>query len=58
MNEIHKSYREQSGHQEDFKVKYKFRSEEEGGRKTLPIQGISEKIKITSTVMSYLFRSV
>lgn len=40
MNEIHQSYREKLGHKEDFKVKYKFRSPEEGGRKTLPNQGI------------------
>ncbi len=40
MNEIHKSYRTILGHNEDFKVKYKFRSEEEGGRKNLPNQGI------------------
>ena len=40
MNQHHLSYRERLGHKEDFKVKYKFRSLEEGGRKNLPHQGI------------------
>jgi hypothetical protein len=40
MNGVHKSYRKILEHNEDFKVKYKFRSEEEGGRKNLPNQGI------------------
>jgi hypothetical protein len=37
---MHKPYKEILGYNEDFKVKYKFRSEEEGGRKVLPNQGI------------------
>ncbi len=40
MNEIHQSYRESIGNKEDFRVKYKFRSEQEGARKSLPSQGI------------------
>lgn len=40
MNGLHKSYRETFNQKEDFKVKYKFRSEEEGGRQYLPFQGI------------------
>jgi hypothetical protein len=40
MNGLHQSYRERLNQKEDFKVKYKFRLEEEGGRKHLPYQGI------------------
>ena len=34
------SYEHKIGHKEDFKVKYKFYNESEGGRKTLPHQNI------------------
>jgi len=37
---MHKSYEEKLGHRADFRVKYKFYTEQEGGRKTLPYQGI------------------
>lgn len=40
MNNIHQSYRDVLKHKEDFKVKYRFRSQEEGGRENLPYQGI------------------
>lgn len=40
MTELHQSYREAFNQREDFKVRYKFRSEEEGGRQCLPYQGI------------------
>ena len=36
----HKPYKNLFRHQEDFKVSYKFRSEDNGGRKVLPNQGI------------------
>ena len=39
--EMHKSYENRLGHKADFRVKYKFRSPEEGGRTTgEPFQGI------------------
>ena len=37
---MHHSYEERLGHKADFRVKYKFYTEQEGGRKTLPYQGI------------------
>ncbi|WP_338869239.1 hypothetical protein WBJ53_19620 [Spirosoma sp. SC4-14] len=37
---MRKPYQQLFGHQEDFKVKYRFYSQEEGGRYTLPHQGI------------------
>jgi hypothetical protein len=37
---MHKPYEEIQNHKADFRVKYKFRSHEEGGRKNLPFQGI------------------
>jgi hypothetical protein len=37
---MHESYETKLGHKADFKVHYKFRSFEEGGRKNLPFQGI------------------
>jgi hypothetical protein len=40
MSKIHQPYEELWGHMEDFIVKYKFYSPEEGGRKTVPHQGI------------------
>lgn len=40
MNGKHISYRENLNRKEDFKVKFKFYLEEEGGRKFLPYQGI------------------
>ncbi len=40
MSKIHRSYKKRWGHKEDFKVKYRFYSFEEGGRKTIPHQGI------------------
>lgn len=36
---MHFEYRQKLNHPEDFRVKYRFYSEEEGGRKTLPFQG-------------------
>ena len=40
MNSKHKPYTELFGHDCDFKVRYEFYSESEGGRKNLPHQGI------------------
>ena len=40
MSEEHKPYEERTGHHCDFKVRYSFFSEAEGGRKALPHQGI------------------
>jgi hypothetical protein len=36
---MRKSYQELKGHPADFRVKYRFYSEQEGGRKSLPWQG-------------------
>ena len=36
---MHQSIEERLKHQADFKVKYRFYNEEEGGRKSLPYQG-------------------
>lgn len=36
---MHKPYEKRTGHRADFRVKYRFCSSEEGGRKTLPFQG-------------------
>ena len=36
---MHTPYEKRHGHRADFKVKYRFYSSEEGGRKTLPFQG-------------------
>ncbi len=40
MSNIHQPYKERWGHEEDFIVKYRFYSFEEGGRKSIPHQGI------------------
>ncbi len=40
MNEKHVPYKERLNHPEDFKVRYCFYSDDEGGRKSLPFQGI------------------
>lgn len=40
MFDQHKPYYDLFGHREDFKVRYKFRSQEDGGRKVLPYQGV------------------
>jgi len=40
MDEQHIPYEQRLGHPEDFKVKYRFYSKDEGGRKSLPFQGI------------------
>lgn len=40
MSKIHESYEDIFGHKEDFIVNYRFFSEKEGGRKTIPHQGI------------------
>ena len=40
MHKKHLPYQERSNRQEDFKVRYRFYSESEGGRKNVPIQGI------------------
>lgn len=37
---MHKPYETILGHEADFRVKYRFYSEEEGGRKIIPFQGI------------------
>ncbi|MBO0950672.1 hypothetical protein [Fibrella forsythiae] len=37
---MHKPYQQLRGHSEDFKVRYRFYSQEEGGRYSLPHQGI------------------
>ncbi len=37
---MHEPYEITQKHKADFKVRYKFRSPEEGGRKSLPFQGI------------------
>lgn len=37
---MHKPYSEIVGHQADFRVKYKFYTQDEGGRKIIPYQGI------------------
>ncbi len=37
---MHKPYSDKVGHQADFRVKYRFYSMEEEGRRTLPFQGI------------------
>jgi hypothetical protein len=37
---MHKPYEEILGHKADFRIKYKFYSPGEGGRKTIPFQGI------------------
>jgi hypothetical protein len=36
---MHQATEEKLGHPPDFRVKYRFYSEEEGGRKSLPFQG-------------------
>jgi len=36
---MHQPYNIKLGHQPDFKVKYRFYNEQEGGRKSLPFQG-------------------
>ena len=33
-------YEQRLGHPEDFKVKYRFYTKEQGGRASLPLQGI------------------
>ncbi|PHR23159.1 MAG: hypothetical protein COA38_17235 [Fluviicola sp.] len=38
--EKHVAYQSRLNHPEDFKVKYRFYSEKEGGRKHLPFQGL------------------
>ncbi|BDD05526.1 hypothetical protein [Aureibacter tunicatorum] len=40
MNNDRLPYQERLNHPEDFKVKYRFYSESEGGRKEMPIQGL------------------
>jgi hypothetical protein len=37
---MHQSYEKRLGHPADFRVKYTFYNKEEGGRETLPFQGI------------------
>lgn len=37
---MHKKYSEITGHEADFRVKYRFYNIEEGGRKIIPYQGI------------------
>jgi hypothetical protein len=37
---MHEPYEKKLGHPADFRVKYSFRSKEEGGRQQLPYQGI------------------
>jgi len=37
---MHDSYKQRLKHDADFRVKYKFRSKDDGGRKSLPFQGI------------------
>jgi hypothetical protein len=37
---MHQPYREKLKHDADFRVKYKFRSKENGGRNSLPFQGL------------------
>ena len=37
---MHESYEKRLGHPADFRVRYRFYEEEEGGRKTMPHQGI------------------
>jgi len=37
---MHQPYRERLKHSADFRVKYKFRSKEDGGRNNLPFQGL------------------
>ena len=37
---MHQPYRERLNHNADFRVKYKFRSKEAGGRANLPFQGL------------------
>ncbi len=40
MNKQHIPYKQRLGHLEDFKVKYRVYSKDEGGRESLPFQGI------------------
>ena len=40
MDKPHISYEQWLGHYEDFKVKYSFYTKEQGGRESLPLQGI------------------
>lgn len=40
MSKQHIPYEQRLGHPEDFKVKYRFYSKDEGGRESLPFQGI------------------
>ncbi len=37
---MHEPYEQKLKHQPDFRVKYKFRAHEDGGRKNLPYQGL------------------
>jgi hypothetical protein len=37
---MHRSYEQSFKHKADFRVKYRFRSYEEGGRRVLPYQGL------------------